>query len=204
MPAAIPRAMRAAGTLPMGMAGQHQTPLGLAGVDPAEARSGEGHEQPRMLVDRLGDALAPLEPGGKQLVGISPVGGRTRRAARLPAGAASFEQHPVRLPLRVVDLPDFAGRLIGVVNPADQADRVMAVASLGHELSPPVIVVPGPLDDLGQDPGQDLAHPGRLAHAASPLPSARRSRDTSGTGASRSPGSWRSPAVARMMAATWW
>jgi hypothetical protein len=82
MPAAIPCAMRAASALPVGMAGQHQAALGLAGVDPAEAGRGEGHEQPRMLVDRLGDALAALQPGGQQLVGIGPVGGRTRRAPR--------------------------------------------------------------------------------------------------------------------------
>ena len=49
VPAAIPQAVGAAGTLPVGVTGQHQPPLGLAGVDPAEAGGGEGHEQPRML-----------------------------------------------------------------------------------------------------------------------------------------------------------
>jgi hypothetical protein len=77
MPAAIAHTMGAAGTLPVGMAGQHQPPLGLAGVDPAEAGSGEGHKQPRMLSHRFGDALAALEPSGEKLVGIGPVGGRT-------------------------------------------------------------------------------------------------------------------------------
>ena len=48
VPAASPGAVRAAGTLPVGVAGQHQPPLRLAGVDPAEAGGGEGHEQPRM------------------------------------------------------------------------------------------------------------------------------------------------------------
>jgi hypothetical protein len=56
-----------------------------------------------------GDALAALEPGREELVGISPVGGRKRRAARLPPGAARLQQHPIRLPLRVVDGADLAG-----------------------------------------------------------------------------------------------
>ena len=65
MPAAIPAAMRAAGTLPVGVAGQHQPPLGLARVDPAEGRRGEGHEQPRMGGHGVGDALAALSPAAR-------------------------------------------------------------------------------------------------------------------------------------------
>ena len=99
MPAAIPVAMRAARHLPIRVAGQHQPALGLAGVDLAERWGGEGHEQPRMLRDAVGDALAALETGGEELVGVGPVGGRTRGAAGLAAGAAGLEQHPVRLPL---------------------------------------------------------------------------------------------------------
>jgi hypothetical protein len=169
VPAAIPRAMRATSALPMGMAGQHQAALGLAAVDPAEAGSGEGHEQPRMLVDRLGDALAALQPGGEQLIGIGPVGGRTRGTARLPAGATRLQQHAVRLPAAVIDLADLTSLAVRLLDPPDEADRVMAVAGLGHELGPPVIAVPGPLHNLGQHPRQDLTHPDRLAHAASPL-----------------------------------
>jgi hypothetical protein len=81
VPAAIPVAVRAAGTLPVGVAGQHEPPLGLAGVDAAEAGGGEGHKQPRMPGHGLGDALAALQPGGEELVGIRPIGGRTRWAA---------------------------------------------------------------------------------------------------------------------------
>jgi hypothetical protein len=73
VPAASLYPVRAASGLPVGVAGQHQPALRLARVDPAEAGRGEGHEQPRMLADRLGDALAALEPGGQELVGISPV-----------------------------------------------------------------------------------------------------------------------------------
>jgi len=85
VPAAIPQAMWAPVPLTVRVTGQHQAPLGLAGVDPAEAGGGKGHEQPRMHADRLGDALAALEPGGEQLVGIGLVGRRTRRTAGLPA-----------------------------------------------------------------------------------------------------------------------
>ena len=63
--AASRQAMRAAGTLPVGVARQHRPPLGLAGVDLAERRGGEGDEQPRMGGHRLGDTLATIEPGGK-------------------------------------------------------------------------------------------------------------------------------------------
>jgi hypothetical protein len=203
MPAAIPGAVRAASALPVGVAGQHQPPLGLAGVDPAEAGGGEGHEQPRMLADRLGDALAALQPSGEQLVGIGPVGGRTRGTFGLQAGAARLQQHPVRLPLGVVNGADLAGRLVGLLDVAGQADGVVAVAGLGNQFSPPVVAVPGPGHDLGQDAGEQLAHPGRLRHATSP----------GGGGTTRSPGacspssaagSRRRPVVARMMAATWW
>jgi hypothetical protein len=78
----------------------------------------------------VGNALAALQAGGEELVGIGPVGGRTGRAAGFSPGAAGFEQYPVRLPVGVVDLPDFTGLAVGVLDPADEADRVMAVASL--------------------------------------------------------------------------
>src|SRR5215203_5880113 len=107
MPAPIPHAMPTAGMLPERVAGQHQATLRLAGVDSAEGWGGEGHEQPRMGGYRLGDALAALQPRREELVGISPVGGRTRRATGLPAGAARLQQHPIRLPLAVVDGADF-------------------------------------------------------------------------------------------------
>ncbi len=117
--------------------------------------------------DRLGDALATLEAGRQELEGISPVGGRTRGAAGLPAGAARLEQHPIRLPVAVVDLPNFAGLAVGLLDPAGQADRVVAVAGLGDQLGPPLIALPGPLHDLGQHPRQYLAHAGRVGHAGS-------------------------------------
>jgi hypothetical protein len=78
LPAADPAAVRAALTLPEGMAGVHQPPLGLAGVDLAERWRGEGHEQPWMLGHRLGNALATPQTGGQKLEAVSPVGRRAR------------------------------------------------------------------------------------------------------------------------------
>jgi hypothetical protein len=54
-----------------------------------------------------------------------------------------------------------------VVDPAGQADRVVAVAGLGDQLHPAVIAGPGPVHDLAEDPWQQLTHAGRVAHADS-------------------------------------
>ena len=203
VPAAIPVAVGATGTLPVGVAGQHQPPLRLARVDPAEAGSGEGHEQPGMGRHRLGDALAALEAGGQELVGVGPIGGRTRRAPGLPASAARLEQHPIRLPLAVVDGTDLPGGPVGVLDPAGEADRVVAVAGLGDQLGPPRIAVAGPLDDLPEHAREQLAHPGRLGHATSPGAGIDGTTRRPGACSASSPaGSARSPAVARMTAAT--
>ena len=92
-----------------------------------------------------------------------------------------------------------------MVDPAGEADRVVAVAGLSDQLGPPLIAVTGPVDQLAKHTGEQLPHPGRLGHATSP------GSDVSST--TRSPGAWaasspaasrRSPLVARMMAATWW
>jgi hypothetical protein len=202
MPAAHPRTVGAAGALPIRMAGQHPPSLRPAGVHAAEAGRGEGHKQPRMLSDRLGDALATLQPGGEELVGISSVGGRTRRAARLPAGAARLQQHPIRLPAAVIHGADLARGLVGLLDPSHEADRAVAVACLGDQLGPAVIARPSAGDDLAQDAREQVCDRHRLAHAAS-----------LGSGTTRRPGAWvasssagsaRSPELARTMAATWW
>jgi hypothetical protein len=133
------------GRLPVRMAGQHEAPLDLARMDPAEGWGGEGHEQSRMPSHRL----ATLEAGRQELVGVGPVGGRARRAAALPAGAARLQEHPIRLPAGVVHGADLAGLAVGLVDPAGQADRVMAVASLGDQLGPAVVAVAGPVHDPG-------------------------------------------------------
>ncbi len=148
VPAASPPVMGAAGTLPVGVAGQHEAPLGLAGVHAAEAGGGEGHEQPRMVGHGVGDALAALQPGREELVGVGPVGGGTGQAAGFPAGAAGLQQHPIRFPVAVVDGADLAGLAVGLVDPAGQADRVVAVAGLSDQLHPAVIALAGPVHDL--------------------------------------------------------
>jgi len=179
--------------------------LWVAGVDLAEAGGGEGDEQPRMLRDRLGDALAALQPSGQELVGIRPVDGGTRRTAGLSAGAAGLEQHPIRLPSRVIDGADLATLAVGLLDSAGQADWVVAVAGLGYQLGPAVIAVAGPVHDLTEDTGEQLAHPHRLRHATSPgVGIGGTARSPDGAAASSSVGSARSPALARMMAPTWW
>jgi hypothetical protein len=200
VPAASPDTVGTAGSLPVGVAGQHEAPLCLARVDLAEAGGREGHEQPRMLADRLGDALATLQPSRQELVGVRPVGGRTRWAARLPPGAARLQQHPVRLPVGVIDNADLTGSLVGVLNPAGQADRVVAVAGLGDQLHPTLVTLAGPVHDLGQHAGEQLRHLNRLTHAASP--GSGTTRSPGAWAASSSPGSHRRPVVARMIAAT--
>jgi hypothetical protein len=75
LPAASPLAMRALLALPVGMAGEHQQPLDLAGVDSAEGWRGEGDEQPGMGCHRLGDALAAAEAGGQELEAVGLVDG---------------------------------------------------------------------------------------------------------------------------------
>ena len=45
---------------------------------------------------------------------------------------------------------------------------MVAVAGLGDQLGPAVIAVAGPVHDLPEDAGEQLAHPDRLGHATSP------------------------------------
>src|SRR5215207_6515830 len=158
-----------------------------------------------MLADRLRHALATAQAGGEQLVGVGPVGGRARGAAGLPTGAARLEQHPVRLSLGVIDGADLAGGPVGVLDPAGEADGVVAVAGLGDQLGPPLVAVPGSVDDLGEGAGEQLAHANRVGHAApSGAGIGGTTRSAGACSASTSAGSRRSPVVARTMAATWW
>jgi hypothetical protein len=106
LPAAQPPAMRAGSTLPIGVAGEHQQPLGLAGVDPAKGGGGEGHKQSRMGADRLGDALATAQPSGQELKAVGLVGRRAGRADRGPPVATRLEQGRIRLPLGRVHGPN--------------------------------------------------------------------------------------------------
>jgi hypothetical protein len=92
-----------------------------------------------------------------------------------------------------------------VLDPAGETDRVMAVAGLSDQLGPPRIAVAGPVDHLTEDTRQQLPHPHRLRHATSPgAGTSGTTRSPGACSASSTPGSVRSPALARMMAATWW
>ena len=116
LPAASPPAMRAALALPVGVAGEHQQPLGLAGVDLAEAGGGEGDEQPRMPGHRLRDALAAAQAGGQELEAVGLVGGRAGGAHRHPPVPAGLQEGGVRLPVGRVDRADLTGQRVGVLD----------------------------------------------------------------------------------------
>jgi hypothetical protein len=140
LPTAHLAAMRTALVQVSGPAGQQLAASVVAlGVDRAEARRGERHEQPGMGGDGVGGAFAALETGGDELPGVAAVGLRAGRADTGPAVAAGLEQHPARLSLGRVLLAQLAGGEVGLVDAAGQAHRVGAVA--------------GPAD-LGQPAGQ--------------------------------------------------
>src|SRR5215211_1162460 len=163
------------------------------------------YTKPRMLRHRLGDALATFEAGGQELIGIRPVGRRTRRTAGLPPSAARLEQHPVRLPLGVVHLPNLTRGPVGVLDPAGQADRMVTVAGLSDQLHPALIALAGAVHDLAEDAGQQFAHDNRVGHAApSGAGIGGTTRSPGACSASRAAGSARRPVLARTMAATWW
>jgi hypothetical protein len=57
---------------------------------------------------------------------------------------------------------------VSLLDPAGEADRVMAVVGLGDQLGPAVIAGPGPVYHLGQDSRQQLAAV-RTQHGPAPL-----------------------------------
>src|SRR5215218_6292912 len=206
VPAAGRLTMRAALTLPVGIAGVDQPTLSLAGVDLAEAGGGEGDEQPRMAGHGVGDALAAFQPSGKELIAVGLVGRRAGRAHRGPTVAAGLQEGGVGLPVSRIQSAALLGRRIDLIDRPAQPNRVGAVAGGRDLLGPAVIAGTGPGDGLGHHSRQQLSDLDRLAHATSP------GADTWGTirkpggatSASSSAGSRRSAALARMMAATWW
>jgi hypothetical protein len=175
------------------VAGSAGAPLAAplqAGVDRAEAGGGEGNEQAGMRPDRGGDSLAAFQAGSHQLVGVGPVGGGARRAARLAPVAAGREQHGVGLVGGVVDLADLAGRSVDVHGAAGQADRVGAVAGGGELLLPAAKLRPGGSGHqvLGDQP-ERRRHP---RHLLALLAEARDGRPGAGSaGPGRRPGSGR-------------
>src|SRR5436309_8340143 len=63
---------------------------------------------------------------------------------------------------------DLAGLPVGLLDPPGQPDRVMAVAGLGDQLHPAVIVRTGPSDGLSHHLRQDLTDVNRLGHVGPP------------------------------------
>jgi hypothetical protein len=105
----------------------------------------------------------------------------------------------------VIDLADLTSLAVRVLDPSGQPDGVMAVAGLSDQLGPPRIVVAGPVHDLAQDARDQLPDTNRLGHATSPGAGiGGTARSPGACSANSTTGSARSPAVARMMAATWW
>jgi hypothetical protein len=113
--------------------------------------------------DAVGDALAAVQAGPHQLVGVGPVDGGAGRAARLAPVPAGGQQHRVGLVGGVVDLADLAGCPVDVHGPTGQADRVGAVAGGGDLLLPAAELRPGGADHqvLGDQPHR-RRHPDHL------------------------------------------
>ena len=176
LPASSPATVRAPLALPVGMAGEYQQPLRLAGVDPAKRWRGEGHEQPGMPGYRVGDALATSEAGGQELELVGLIGRRAGGTDRHPPIATRLQEGGVRLPVGVVDRADLTGPWVGVVDPATQPNRMGAVAGRGDLFHPAVIAGTGPSDGLGHHLRQQLADQDGFAH---PVPSSSRSVGTS-------------------------
>jgi hypothetical protein len=99
VPAGDRAAMGALGLGVTGPTGHRVAVLGPAGVDRLEAGGGEGHEQPPVGGDRLGQTLAAAQAGGDQMPGVAAVGLGAGRTHPAPAVAARLEQHPVGLVL---------------------------------------------------------------------------------------------------------
>src|SRR6266498_450844 len=115
-------------------------PAALAAtVDRPERRRGKGDEQPRMLGDAGRDALAAAQARGDQMPSIPPVDLAARPAAGRAPVAAGLEGHAVRFALAAVDAPHLARGEVGLVDPADEPHRLLAVAGLPDLLRPATV-----------------------------------------------------------------
>jgi hypothetical protein len=95
------RAVRTGGPRLTGSAGPYPAVAFPAGVNRAEAGSGEGGEHPGVLADHLPNVLAADESGTDQLVRVRLIEAGTGRADRCPAVAACGEQ-PTAVDIRAV------------------------------------------------------------------------------------------------------
>src|SRR6266511_1845878 len=107
-----------------------------ATVDRPERRRREGDEQPRMLGDAYRDALPAAQACGDQVPCVAAVDLAARAAARGAPVAAGLEGHAVRFGLAAIDAPHLARGEVGLVDPADEPHRLLAVAGLPDLLGP--------------------------------------------------------------------
>ena len=114
-----------------------------AGVDQAEGGGGERGEHARVRSQRFGHSLATGQPGPDELVGVGPVGLRTRRAHGRAAVAARDVDRLVRQVLGVQAVEDLAGDGVDVTDGATQPNRPNAASGSQGSGQPAVIVVPG-------------------------------------------------------------
>ena len=102
-----------------------------AGVDGPEGGRGEGGEHGRVPGDDGGDAFAADEAGFDELVGVGPVGLRTRWADGGAAVAAGHVEHAVGQVGGVPGVDDPAGGLFDGVQVAGEPDGADAAAGGG-------------------------------------------------------------------------
>jgi len=115
-------------------------PVGVRGVDRAEAAGGKGGEHARVGGDGGGDAFAPGQPGADDLPGVVLVHLGTGRAGVLAAVPAGNAQHAAGFGVGVVDDAGLAGGPVDGVDAALEADGAGAVAG-GSELGFPAVEV---------------------------------------------------------------
>jgi hypothetical protein len=132
-------------------------------MDGAEGRGGEAGEHARVGGDGLGHALAAGQSGADELVGVSAVGFRARRADAGAAVPARQGDDPVGRVRGVEGVQDFAGGAVEVADGAAEPDRARAPAGGQGPGQPLVIIVAaGALEQLGVERSH-AARAGRIA-----------------------------------------
>ncbi len=127
-------------------------------VDGAERRRGQRHEQPRVPVDGVRDALAAAEAGGDQMPAVDPVDLGAGPADGGPPAPAGLQQHLVGFAAGVEDARDGAGGFLDGQGLPGQPDRVGAVAGVADLVGPPQVAVGvgGPAQDVAEGAGREV------------------------------------------------
>lgn len=101
-------------------------------MDRAEARSGERHEEQRVVADVLGHLLATSDTRTKHLEGVGGVEARAGGAHGGAAVAACLVGHPEWRVARGVGAEHLARGLVGRGRGADELHRPRAISDLGE------------------------------------------------------------------------